>query len=103
MWKDCEWKDFMRTRDLIREKKKITKEILALQEEYDSKEEILKAQLHHIMEQLKMQCKHPEAFVAKHSSYCSGSYYDKEYWDEWRECSICGAKSEVKTTYGSYG
>ena len=93
----------MRTRDLIREKNRINKEILALQKEYEAKEEDLTSQYKAVMKQLRKQCKHPPDKIKKEETYCSGSYYDKEYWEHWIVCSICGAESKKERSYGSYG
>lgn len=49
-------------------------------------------------------CHHPESHVVEKKYYFGGSYYDTAYTDYWRECTICGEKSQTTTkNHGYYG
>lgn len=39
-------------------------------------------------------CTHPEDKIIEKSFYFPGGYYDRSYVENWRECTICGEKSE---------
>lgn len=57
-----------------------------------------------LLEFVKRTCIHPENMIVDKSSYFKGSYYDTAYTDMWRECTVCGTKSEVITeNHGYYG
>lgn len=45
--------------------------------------------------EIREKCHHPEEHIVEKQYYFSGSYYDTAYTDKWRECTICGAKSET--------
>ncbi len=58
------------------------------------------------LEVLLKTCEHPEDKIVEKSFYFPGSYYDRSFIENWRECTVCGEKSERvrdKTHHGSYG
>ena len=55
------------------------------------------------LKELKAVCSHPEEACVDKREHFGGSYYDKSSTDYWRECTICGTKSKVRTVMGYYG
>lgn len=63
---------------------------------HTKKMDVLRAEL----KSWEKKCDHP--LVTRKSRTVEGSYYDRSYTEYWNECEVCGAKSEVTTTYGYY-
>lgn len=47
-------------------------------------------------------CPHPQEYLKNEYSYFSGSYYDRASTDHWTTCTLCGARSEIRTETHSY-
>lgn len=55
-----------------------------------------------LQEELRNACPHPKEYLKAEYSYFSGSYYDRASTDHWTTCTLCGAKSEIRTETHSY-
>lgn len=64
---------------------------------------LFQASLNAHKSRLKEVCPHPEHMIETKSIYVSASYYDPSETTKWRECQVCGTKSESITTRGGYG
>jgi len=80
------------------------KMLVDIREELKLKIVDLQLELNQVAVRIEESCDHPEEYIEEKSSYYDGDYYNTAYTKTWRQCTICGEKSEITTkNHGWYG
>lgn len=80
---------------------RLNRELDALTADYKQRCAPVAAKIHAQQEHLKIICPHPEDKVERRHHTSPGGYYDRTEYTSWLQCTVCGAESEKKTTYGA--